>query len=149
MKKCLALLALLIFATTGYAQQGKYVGSAAARLKQWVDASNEQGYKLQNDGFSIGGGWIKQSKEWVSLYTTELKAGKGYRFIAVGDMDARDVDLQIVDSRGRVVANDSLTEPEAIVNFRPQNTDRYTVRIRLYASNQNLPSVCIAIVMVK
>jgi hypothetical protein len=130
--------------------QGKYVNSASARLVKLVDAGNRDGYKLQDNAFSIGGGWLKQSTStWVPLYGLNLTAGKNYRFIAVGDLDARDLDLAVVNDLGNPVASDTANAPEAVVNFRPNKTGVYTVKLRLYASDNNEPSVCISTVMVK
>lgn len=150
MKKiCIFAVALiLVAATQTHAQQGKYVNSSAARLVKMIDAANDNGYKLQSDGFSVGGAWLKQGKDhWVPVFTKTFKRGTNYRLIAVGDMDARDVDIQVLDSTGRVVASDTATSPEAIVNFTPTENGNYTIRLRLYASKNNVPSMCLAIVM--
>src|SRR5438094_2133978 len=70
--------------------QGVYVTQAAARLTKLIDAGNKAGYGLQDNSFSIGGGWLKQdASNWVALYTVQLTAGKKYRFLAAGDSDAR------------------------------------------------------------
>ena len=149
-KVVLAVVFGLLMAGYAEAQQGKYVNSASARLVKLVDQANKDGYKLQNDGFSIGGGWLKQgTNNWVPLFTTTLTAGKEYRIVAAGDMDAKDVDVEIRDESGRVVASDTLAYPEAIVNFRPGSTGRYTVRLRLFASDGNAPAVCLAILLSK
>ncbi len=78
-----------------------------------------------------------------------LSANKNYRFIAVGDMDAKDLDLALVNEAGNVVASDTATAPEAVVNHRPTKTGSYTVKLRLFASENNEPSVCISTVMLK
>ena len=148
-----AVAAIAILLTTvnqGDAQQGKYVNSCSARLVKLVDQGNKDGYNLQTDGFSIGGGWLKQGKDnWVTLVTTTLKSGQQYRLVAAGDMDAKDVDIQILNADGTVVASDTLTEPTATVNYTPGLTARYTIRIRLYASINSEPCVCMCILMTK
>lgn len=154
MKKCLgilfALAALFGFAAATPADQGKYITSASARLTKLIDLSNTLGYKLKNDSFSIGGGWLKQGAgNWVNLYTITLTKGNDYRFLAAGDQDSKDVDLQIVNESGTVVASDTAVSNEAIVGFRPAATARYTVRLRLYASRDNVPCVCLGIMLVK
>ena len=148
---CLAsLFAVLASESRASAQQGKYITEATVRLTKLVNAANSSGYELQNNSFSIGGGWLKQSQsDWIALYTVPLTAGKTYRFIAAGDSDARDVDLEVQDAKGKVWARDDKTDPEAVVTFSPENTGRYTVRIRLYDSRESLPCVCLAIVMIK
>ncbi len=127
--------------------QGQYVTQAAARLGKLIVRANQDGYVLQDNNFSIGGGWLKQSKtDWIPLYTLTLQAGRNYRFIAAGDADAKDVDLDIQDLNGRTLKADG-AEPQAVVNFSPDVTGKYLVRVRLYDSNQNLPCVCLAIVL--
>jgi hypothetical protein len=160
MKKCLRIFVMLFAslplaaaianAPTAHADQGKYITSASARLTKLIDLSNAVGYKLQNDSFSIGGGWLKQSaSNWVNLYTITLTKGRDYRFLAAGDQDSKDVDLQILDETGTVVASDTAVSNEAIVGFRPTVTARYTVRLRLYASRDNVPCVCLGIMLAK
>ncbi|MSU79827.1 MAG: hypothetical protein EXS16_17285 [Gemmataceae bacterium] len=130
--------------------QGKYITEATARLTKHVDTANKNGYNLTANEFSIGGGWLKQSTtKWIPIFSMQLNSGKRYRFIAAGDADAKDVDLEVLDSNNNVVASDTLTNPEAIVDFSPQNNGRYTVRIRLYASDRNLDCMCVAVVMAK
>jgi len=131
-------------------EQGKYVTEATVRLIKLMNAANKQGYALKEDDFSIGGGWLKQSTEkWIPLYTIQLQEGKKYRFLAAGDADAKDVDIEVQDSDGKVVAQDVKTDPEASVDFSPTRTGRYLVRIRLYASDMNQPCACLAVVMTK
>jgi hypothetical protein len=96
---------------------------------------------LDDNSFSIGGGWLAQSTtKWVSLYTVTLQSGKSYRFLAVGDADAKDVDLEVLDATGESVASDTATAPEASVDFRPETTQQYKVRVRLYARARTCPA---------
>jgi hypothetical protein len=145
------LLATLVPARPATAQgQGKYLSEASARLGKLIAKANQEGFIFTDNQFSIGGGWLKQGQEnWVPLYTLNLQGGKKYRFLAAGDYDAKDVDLQVQDLNGKTVAEDVGTEPEAVVNFTPPNTAKYLVRVRLYDSDQNLPCLCLAIVMME
>lgn len=148
---CVASAFALVASTSQVnAQQGKYIIEASARLSKLVDTANGAGYSLQDNSFSIGGGWLKQSQTtWVPLYTVQLVAGKKYRFIAAGDVDAKDVDLEVLDKDNNVVASDTATAANATVDYSPKMTGRYLVRIRLYDSDKNLPCVCLGIVMTK
>ncbi|MGE0529517.1 MAG: PPC domain-containing protein [Bdellovibrionales bacterium] len=130
--------------------QGKYITEATMRLMKLADKSNADGFEMKDNLFSIGGGWLKQGKEtWVALFTISLVQGKQYRFLAAGDGDAKDLDLQIVDAKGKVVAEDVATNPEAIVNFTPPATGTYVIRLRLYDSRNNLPCACLGVVLDK
>ena len=130
--------------------QGRFVTQASARLVKLINAANAGGFNLADNSFSIGGGWLKQSQaNWVPMFTVELQAGKQYRFLAAGDADAKDVDLEIQDANGRSVAVDDAVNPEAVITYTPANAGRYLVRIRLYDSRENYPCVCMAIVLQK
>jgi hypothetical protein len=130
--------------------QGQYVAEAAQRLGRLIGAANQDGYRLDNNQFSIGGGWFTQSKtDWVPLYAITLEAGKRYRLLAAGDTDARDVDLDVSDPAGKVVAADTTTAADARVDFTPDRTQKYLVRVRLYESRDNVPCLCLGIVLVQ
>jgi hypothetical protein len=145
------MLVMLAAAGPASAQQGqgKFITQASERLAKLVGEANGEGYKLASNKFSVGGGWLKQSSEWMTLYTINLEKGKNYRILAAGDNDARDVDVQLLDPNDKVMASDTKTDPEAVVDFRPKVSQRYQVRVRLFASRNDLPSLTLAIVMVK
>ena len=148
----MTLAAVSIMHTRAEAQEGqaKFVTEASIRLTRLVATSNKDGYTLQDNSFSIGGGWLKQSKEkWVPLYSLKLVEGKKYLLIAAGDEDAKDVDLEIVDADGKRVALDDKTDPEAVVDFVPKASGTYQVRIRLYESMNNVPCVCLSVVLTR
>ncbi len=148
-------MALLLPGRTATAQdktgQGKYLTEASARLGKLIGTANQAGYVFYNNQFSVGGGWLQQGENnWVNLYTVTLQAGKNYRIMAAGDFDAKDVDLQIADLKAtKAFKTDEDTASEAVIDFTPNVTQRYLVRVRLYDSNQNLPCMCLAIVMVQ
>jgi len=145
-------LAVFASASRGSAQegQGKYITEASVRLTRLISTANKDGYQLQENSFSIGGGWLKQSKEtWVPIYKVSLEEGKQYRFLAARDEDAKDVDLEILDADGKRVAMDEKTDPEAVVDFVPNASGTYQVRIRLYDSMNNVPCACLSIVLNK
>ena len=79
----------------------------------------------------------------------ELTAGTKYRFLAAGDNNAKDVDLEVQDATGKVVVFDERTNPEAVVDFTPTVSGRYLVRIRLYDSQDRTSCVCLGVVMSK
>jgi hypothetical protein len=142
---------LLAFAAPAAAQesQSKYVTQAANRLTSLIDQANKDGFKLSNNKLSIGGGWLKQGSEWVALFPVVLEKGKAYRLLAAGDDDAMDVDLQIVDANGATLKEDTKNDPQAIVDFTPPTTQQYQVRVRVFASRENVPCVCLGIVLAK
>jgi hypothetical protein len=150
---CLAGIIALLGAGSVTAQQGQYVTQAAKRLSELIDRGNGAGYKLTTNKFSMGGGWLAQSKDWTSLFTLTLEAGKQYRLLAAGDNDAMDVDLQLLDPAMNVVARDVKFDPTAEVDYTPAKTLKYTMQVRVFKSRMGakgqVPSFTIATVMSK
>jgi len=146
-----SLLALLLGSgsSTAGQGQGKFLSQASERLAGLIGKANSDGYQLANNKFAIGGGWLKQGKEWGPLYTITLEKGKSYRVLAAGDNDAQDVDVQILDPNDKEMAVDTAKAAEASVDFSPKVTQKYLVRVRVYASQNNRPSLCLGVVMVK
>jgi hypothetical protein len=140
---------VLVGAGRASAQQGVFITQASARLAKLVDQGNKDGYQLENNRFSLGGGWLKKGDDWVSIYSVHLTADKAYRFLASGDNDAMDVDLRVLDRDNKVVALDDGTEADAVVNFTPKVAGKYFVQIRLYSSRKDFDAVCISALMVK
>ena len=121
-----------------------YLQQATKRLAGHLGDAIADGYRLSPGGFSIAGGWMKQSRrDWVEMYNIDLTKGTRYRFIASGDNDTEDLDLRIVDGDQNVLAKDTTTASEAIVDFSPRVSARYHIELRLYASRRNLPCVCL------
>jgi hypothetical protein len=148
-----AVIAVLVGPDRAAAQndrQGQYIIQAAQRLQKLTDQANAAGFKFDDNKFSMGGGWYNQGEKFSNLFNLTLQAGRTYRVIVAGDGDARDVDVAIVEMKtGKQVAVDVKTDPEAIVEVTPPATQKYIVRIRLFDSRDNLPCVCLAVVMVK
>jgi hypothetical protein len=129
-------------------EQGKYVNSASARLVKLINLGNEAGFKLPHHSFSGGGGWLSSGEDkWVSLYTVRLESTKDYRFLAAGDMDAKVLNLQVCNVDGKVLANDTDNDSQAVLNFTPKQTDRYTIKIRLRSSKGGEQAFCFAMMM--
>lgn len=66
-------------------------------------------------------------------YGKNLDAGVRYLFVLAGDDGANDVDLDILDEKGNVVASESKTDEDnlAAVEFEPATAGRYTLRATL------------------
>jgi flagellar hook assembly protein FlgD len=131
-------------------KQGPFVTQTADRLSKLIGEGNKAGYSLSDNVSSIGGGWLKQStSDWIPLYYVNLTGGKTYRFVAAGDNDAKDVDIELLDANNKVVAQDTGAEPTAKIEHTPDANGKYLVRIRLYASREDLPCVCMTVMMTK
>lgn len=67
-------------------------------------------------------------------FTREFVASQTYIITADGSDEALDVDLEIVNSSGRVLVKDTSLSKNAQVEFRPPYTGQYTVRLKLASS---------------
>ncbi len=59
----------------------------------------------------------------------ELNAGTRYQLVGVCDNDCSDLDLRLYDSRGRMVAEDVLTDDTPVLSVTPRFGGTYTVRV--------------------
>jgi hypothetical protein len=129
---------------------GRYIIQAATNMAKLVNDGEKKQFRLQANTFSTGGAWMTQGTDkWVSIYTVQLTEGRQYRFLAAGDDDTSDLDIDIQDSSGKSVATDVETSATAAVPFTPTAAGRYTVRLRLYSSKNNVQCFCFAAVMAK
>jgi hypothetical protein len=147
-------IGLLAFLCQGQraAAQGTthFLKEAAGRLDGLYSQARKAGYQASPNGFSLAGGWLRKDQgTWVEMYSMVLERGKSYRFIASGDGDTIDLDLRITDESGRVLKADVGTEPDAIVDFVPNETKKYRIQLRLYDSRNNLPCVCVTAMLSK
>ena len=74
--------------------------------------------------------------ESVTIRTT-LHAGNSYVIVAGGCEDAYDVDLQLFDANGNLVARDNDTQPVAVVQATSNYTGVAYVKITMYNSTYN------------
>jgi hypothetical protein len=122
---------------------------AAARLAKLVHQADQQGFKYLDEGVSLGGALLKPGKEYVNLFTVQLEAGERYLVLAVGNGDATDVDVQLVDEKGKTVSSVNLLPSHDEILLTPKKSQKYQVRVRLYHSHQEAACVCLAAVLVK
>jgi hypothetical protein len=71
-----------------------------------------------------------------SSMTVPMEEGVTYLILGGGDSDARDVDIQLVDSRGQVVAKDDDADATPLVEFTPPFAGKYTIRLTLFAADR-------------
>lgn len=82
-----------------------------------------------DEGWSIGGQVLSQGEH--AEFTRRFQRGHTYFIQVAGDKNARDIDLQILDSEGRPLTQDIGSEKEAQVRFTPRKSGDYTIRLRL------------------
>jgi hypothetical protein len=82
-----------------------------------------------DENVSLLGGCIRtgQSTEFIR----ELRAGESYVILGRGDRDALDVDLSLFGPDGQRVAADLDRDAEPFVEFRPWQTGRYTISLKV------------------
>src|SRR5262245_7781912 len=93
----LSFALLLPITGTGLAQNkapGKYVKDASDRLAKMIDTAAADHYEFPLNSFSYGGAFLKKdANAWVPIFTVQLLAGRSYIFLAAGDTDTRDLDM--------------------------------------------------------
>jgi len=149
-----ALIAVTAGATTAQQPQpqgqGDSAAQAAARLVRLIGLAKQDGYSLRENTSAFGGGLLRRGDaNWVPAGRVSLRAGGHYRFLAAGDFNAVDVDLQVRNEDGWLVASDTTASPEAVVEYAPTRTGSYLLRLRLRACRGDAPGVCLAAVLEK
>jgi hypothetical protein len=66
-------------------------------------------------------------------HTIQLVAGTSYQIVGVCDNDCSDLDLRLYDPRGRVLAQDMLTDDTPVLRYTARFTGTYTVRAMMTA----------------
>jgi hypothetical protein len=144
-------LACWLFGTLPTAQaQGKkttpFIVDSFERATDLADKADRAGYGLAA-GISVMGCWLDEGKD--IFFTRQLIGGLTYRFIASGDRDAQDVDIEVRDANGKSVASDFRLDRDGDLIFTPTVTANYSIRMVLTRSRNRLPCVCTAVVMEK
>lgn len=144
-------LACLLFGSLPAAQaQGKkttpFLLDSFDRATDLADKADRAGYGLAA-GISVMGCWLDEGKD--IFFNRQLVGGLTYRFIASGDRDAQDVDIEVRDATGRTVASDLRVNLDGDLLFTPQVTANFSIRVVLARSRNRLPCVCTAVVMEK
>jgi predicted small lipoprotein YifL len=62
-----------------------------------------------------------------------LEAGASYRFVGGCDNECSDLDIELIDQRGAVVASDMGPSDFPVVSFTPAASGQYTVRLMMQA----------------
>lgn len=86
-------------------------------------------------------GYVSVAEPYVSLLgretydsaTYNLEAGTSYMIMATCDEDCEDLDLELYDADGNLLAYDSAVDPTPMVSFTPDYSGPYTVDVIMYA----------------
>ncbi len=82
-----------------------------------------------DEGWSIGGQALTRGQS--ADFTRDFFAGTRYLIYANGSENAQDIDMEIVDSRGRVIVQDTRSLKDAAVEFSPSYSGQYTIRLKM------------------
>ena len=63
------------------------------------------------------------------VWRIDLTANTEYRFLGACDVDCSNVDIELIDSRGGVVASDMLSDDFPVVSFTPPANGTYYARL--------------------
>lgn len=93
-----------------------------------VSAQAQDSIGLDN-GLSIGGSRLYNGQHVDT--TRDFSSNRTYTLYAMGGENARNVDLIVLDSKGREVVSDVRLNRNAELAFNPPTNGRYTIRLRL------------------
>jgi len=121
----LAAAGLSLLGVTGraQAQPDQWSRQVSALLDQAASVATSNGMRRTHETY-IGSLRVGAT----TSHTLQLNAGTSYSLIGVCDNDCSDFDLRLFDPRGRMVAEDVLTDDTPVLNVTPSYTGTYTVR---------------------
>lgn len=106
-----------------------------AQLEQLVRSYLDEAVRRNGQGFGPSAGF---SDEITSLqpgtdhrWQVNLVGGANYRVLGGCDNECQNLDIELIDSTGAVVASDMGPDDFPVVNFRPSANGSYIVRIMM------------------
>jgi hypothetical protein len=119
-----ALAGTLLLAAGGAWSQDRYYLEMRDRFLRAAVMLTQAGFTLSHEPFVQTFG-----NQRYRDFTLQLQGGSQYAVFAVGDDDARDIDLEVYDDRGRLIAQDEGMESHALVGVEARYTAVHTVRV--------------------
>lgn len=111
-------------------RQANLSGEEHAQLQQLVGRYLDGVQKNYGSGMASAGEHMATLQPGTSHdWTVNLNAGAAYRFIGACDNECSNVDIQLVDPGGAVVAQDVLPDDIPVVDFTPPAGGAYQVRM--------------------
>ena len=127
MKKCIfavLIIVLLMASSSAYAS----VSGARAVMIQVAAVLINEGYDFDTD--ASGGGLLREGESAVQRIT--LYRGNSYAIVASGCEDALDVDVELYNSDGKLLAKDSDSSDSAVLEFSVNVTGTYYIKVKMY-----------------
>jgi hypothetical protein len=118
-----AALSLLGVTDRAQAQPDPWTRQVNALLEQAASIATSNGMRRTHAPY-VG----SLREDATAGHTLQLNAGTSYQLIGVCDNDCSDFDLRLFDQRGRMVAEDVLTDDTPVLNVTPRIGGTYTVR---------------------
>ena len=123
------LIALFATSATAFAWEAPYVeegiGRCMAAAKKMKDVS---GFGARSDGICLIGGFMEDEGEMT--WKCKLKGGKEYIFVASGDTDVKDLDLEAWEGE-TLIARDALDDNVPIVGLTVEADCDVTMKLKL------------------
>ncbi len=97
-------------------------------------------------------GWAVRTATTTSLeseghrvYLVTLYAGNEYKFQAIGDKHAQNIDLVLHDSEGKEVQRDESTDREPKIVYKPTKTKTYYIAVYAAQITEDVESAGVAL----
>ncbi len=133
----LVALATLVASAPASAKEwvpGKYLDQAMTRVISSVrKVTDKTAYGLDDQSSCFIGAYLEEGKS-VGAATIPLTGGTEYAFIAGGDDDVNDLDIELRDADGDVVAKDVENDSNPVVVFTPKEDGKYKVVMKLVST---------------
>ncbi|HLK55469.1 MAG TPA: hypothetical protein VKU00_02840 [Chthonomonadaceae bacterium] len=123
---------------------------AADGMTQAVSGVAETARKIQDktrygydDNISLLGAYLKA--DTTITLTRQFKKGEKYALLGSGDGDAQEVDIYVNNAANERVAEDAGGDAQAIIEFEPARTGKFSVVLKLHRSKAKASFCTLAI----
>ncbi|MDX2256990.1 MAG: hypothetical protein NW214_15865 [Pseudanabaenaceae cyanobacterium bins.39] len=115
------------------AQNDKWTNQVRSQLVRASVAIGLVNYQMTHNPFI--GDLGNRGKDDVTL---NLRRGTSYAIVGVCDNDCRDIDLELYDDNGNLVASDTQNDDTPVIRITPRWNAEFTIRV-VMASCSNSP----------
>lgn len=127
---------------------GKYMQQALERTKaEAVRLQRQRKFFFDRSGSAVLGAFLKKGT-WVGI-SRRLVAGVDYAIVGGGSNSVQNLNIQVLDTAGKVVASDVTYANTTLVRFRARTSGKYRIRLQLAATRVSGSFATIALMSTK
>jgi hypothetical protein len=122
---------------------GTYMLQAVGQLMSAILQISEKTEYGYDDGIAIMAAYLDPGETVAFIRTIER--GQKYAVVGGGDNDVRDLDIEVTDEDGRMIASDTKDDNQPVVLFTASYSGKIVIRQKLFAAARG--SFCVVAIL--